>query len=62
MVKGDRTKMGADKSAENAQKFIGPNCFPASQKVWDFDEKKLNWASVVRGSKHKADLFMLCSN
>ena len=32
--------MGADKSAEN------------TPKVWDFDEKRLHWASVVRGFKH----------
>ena len=40
------TKMGADKSAErtpNAPKFISP-----IPKVWDFDEKRLHWASVVR--------------
>ena len=38
--------MGADKSAENtpnAPKFVCPN-----PKVWDFDEKKLLWVSVVR--------------
>ena len=57
MVKGYWTKMGADKSAKNAQKFIFPNYLPA-QKLWDFDE----WASVVRASKHKGVLFMLCSN
>ena len=40
------TKMGADKLAKNspnAQKFICP-----SPKVWDFDEKRLHWVSVVR--------------
>jgi hypothetical protein len=39
--------MGADKLAENTQnasKFVCP-----SPKVWDFDEKGLYWASVVRG-------------
>ena len=50
MVKGHCTKMGADKSDENAPKFISPNCLPASQKLWDFDEKRLHWASVVRCS------------
>ena len=44
--------MGADKSAENTQmpqnlsaQFVCPN-----PKVWDFDEKRLHWAFVVRGS------------
>ena len=44
--------MGADKSAENTQipqnlsaQFVCPN-----PKVWDFDEKRLHWASVVRES------------
>ena len=23
-----------------------------SQKVWDFDEKRLHWASIVRGQDH----------
>ena len=44
------TKMGADKLAENtsnALKFICPICLP-NPKVWDFDEKRLHWASVVR--------------
>ena len=36
------TKMGADKLA-NAPKFICP-----SPNVWDFDEKRLHWAFVVR--------------
>ena len=41
------TKMDADSSAENtpnAPTFICP-----SPKIWDFDEKRLHWASVVRG-------------
>ena len=37
-------KIGADGSAENTPKFI---C--QSPKVWDFNEKRLHWASVVRG-------------
>ena len=39
------TKMGADKLAENT-----PNAQIVCQspKVWDFDEKRLHWASVVR--------------
>ena len=39
--------MGAGKSAKNtsnAPKFICP-----SPKDWDFDEKRLQWASIVRG-------------
>ena len=32
--------MAADKLPENTPKFICP-------KVWDFDEKRLYWASVV---------------
>ena len=42
--------MGADKSAKNTPnvpKFIGQNFLP-SPKVWDFDGKRLHWASVVR--------------
>ena len=46
------TKMGAYKSAENTPnaqnlsvQFICP-----SPKVWDFNEKRLFWAFVVRGS------------
>ena len=42
------TKMGVDKlfkNTPNAPKFICP-------KVWDFDEKRLHWASVVRAIKH----------
>ena len=40
------TKMGTAKLAENtpnAAKLICPTL-----KVWDFDEKRLHWASVVR--------------
>ena len=40
------TKMGSDSLAENtpnAPKFICP-------KVWDFDEKRLHWVSLVRGA------------
>ena len=41
------TKMGADSLAENtpnAPEFI-------SLKVQDFNEKRLHWASIVRGPK-----------
>ena len=42
--------MGADKSAENTPN--APNLFAQvvcpSPKVWDFDEKRLLWVSVVR--------------
>ena len=44
------TKMGADKSAKNTQKLSTQIICP-SPKVWDFDEKRLHWASVV--SDHK---------
>ena len=40
--------MGADKSAAittNAPKFVCP-----SPKVWDFYDKMLHWASVVRAT------------
>ena len=44
--------MGADKSTEkntpNAPKFICP-----SPKVWGFYERRLHWASVVRGVHYK---------
>ena len=36
------TKMGADSSVENT---------PNAPKVLDFNEKRLHWASVVRGLK-----------
>ena len=41
-----RTKMGADKSAENAQKCICPICLAKHK---SFNEKKLHRAFVVRG-------------
>ena len=44
------TKMGADKLAENtpnAQNLSAQFVCP-SPKVWDFNEKRLHWASVVR--------------
>ena len=43
--------MGADKSAKKPQmpqNLSAPIAYP-SPKVWDFDEKRLHWASVVRG-------------
>ena len=49
--------MGADKSAENTPntpKFICP-----STKVWDFDEKRLHRASVVRGWRIWRKLYIL---
>ena len=44
----DTTEMGAVNSAENTQN--APKSICSSPKVWDFDEKMLHWASVVRGS------------
>ena len=49
--------MGADKSAENtpnAPKFVCP-----SPKVWNFDEKRLHWASVVRVPEHAKKLELI---
>ena len=46
--------MGADKSAENTRKIpqMPQNLFAKivcpSSKVWDFDDKRLHWASIVR--------------
>ena len=40
------TKMGAKKSTENTSN--APNFICPSPKVWDFDEKRLHWASIVR--------------
>ena len=45
------TKMAADISAENTPnvpKFVCPFVCPIP-KVWDFNEKRLHWVSVVRG-------------
>ena len=42
--------MGADKSAENAQNLSAQIVCP-SPKVWNFDEKRLHWASVVRAQQ-----------
>ena len=39
---------GADSFAENTPKFICP-----SPKVWDFNEKRLHWASLVRDRNQK---------
>ena len=39
--------MGADKSAKIPQNVSAQIVCP-SPKVWDFDEKRLHWASVVR--------------
>ena len=40
--------MGADSSAENTPEFICPIILP-EPKFLDLNEKRLNWASVVRG-------------
>ena len=53
--------MGADKSVEitpNAPKFICP-----SPQVWDFDEKRLHWSSVVRVKNQASTtlLHLLCT-
>ena len=48
------TKMGADKFLENTQmpQNLSAQIVSQSPKVWDFDEKKLHWASVVRVIKY----------
>jgi hypothetical protein len=46
--------MGADKSDK---KFSAQILCP-SPKVWDFDERRLHWVSVVRGANnHTSTLF-----
>ena len=42
---------GADKSAENTPNApkLSVQIVCTSPKVWDFDEKRLHWASVVLG-------------
>ena len=47
--------MGTDKSAKNttnAPKLISAQIVCLSPKVWNFDEKRLHWESVVRGLTH----------
>jgi cytochrome c553 len=56
------TKMGANKSAANtpnAQNLsaqmlqnLSAHMFCSSPKLWDFDEKRLHWESVVREYNH----------
>ena len=43
-------KIGADKSAEKTQMppKLSAQIVCPSPKVWDFDEKRLHWASVIR--------------
>ena len=45
--------MGADKSAENTQmpQNLSAQIVCPSPTVWDFDEKRLHWVSVVRGQE-----------
>ena len=46
--------MGADKSAKNTPnvlKIVAPNCL-FKPEIWDFDEKRLHWASVDRGGEN----------
>ena len=53
------TKMGADKSSAentpNVPKHFCPNCLP-KPRVWDFDEKRLHWATVIRVPEHAKNL------
>ena len=53
------TKMGADKSFKNTPNV--PKFVYLSPKVWDFDEKRLHWASVVRGSINKDTNLLISS-
>ena len=48
------TKISADKSPENTPiaKTYLPKIVCPSPRVWDFDEKRLHWASVVRAALH----------
>ena len=45
-----RPQMGSDKSAENTPKApkISAQIVGPSSKVWDLDEKRIHWASIVR--------------
>ena len=58
--------MGTDKSAKNtpnAPKLISAPIVCLSPKVWNFDEKRLHWASTVRAQdkthKTKERVFLL---
>ena len=46
------TKMGADKSPKIPQmpQILSAQIVCPSPKVWDFDEKRLHWVSVVFGA------------
>ena len=50
----------ANMSADKLAKIYAPKLFAQflypSLKVWDFDEKRLNWESVVLGSNRKKTL------
>jgi hypothetical protein len=56
------TKLSAEKSSEKyskGPKIYLPQIVCPRPKVWDFDEKRLHWASVVRGHQ---DLVPLLRN
>ena len=56
-------KMGAESSAENtpnAKEVICPICLP-KPKGLDFNEKRLHWASVVRGCMYAFDILQIIS-
>jgi hypothetical protein len=44
--------MGADKSAEKYPKIYLPKLSAHAQNFWDFNEKRLHWASVVHACVH----------
>ena len=49
--------MGADKLVKNTTN--APKCICPSPNVWDFDEKRLHWASVVRDC-HNLKRYLRC--
>ena len=46
--------MVADKLAENTPnaQILSAQIVCPSPRVWNFNEKKLHWASLVRGGRH----------
>ena len=57
------TEMGADKSAQNApnNQNISSQSLSPRPKVWDFNEKRLHWASVVHGIQGPFEMKMASS-
>ena len=65
-MKPNSCKMGPEKCPN----IVCPKIVCPNPKVWDFDENRLHWASVVRGTKHylapldsiALPLLVLCMN